>query len=59
VPLADPLSITVTQQGFENDAQGHRQASDIAYVGGRQGRQGIEECLRLTWRRQACEGVER
>jgi hypothetical protein len=28
VPLADPLSITVAQQRFENDAQGHRQASD-------------------------------
>jgi hypothetical protein len=43
----------MAQQGFENDAQGHRQASDIAYAGRRQGRQGIEECLRLTWRRQA------
>jgi hypothetical protein len=39
MPLTDALTIAVTQQRFENDAQRHRQAIDTADVGGNQRRQ--------------------
>lgn len=59
IPLRDPMAIAVAQQRFQHDAQGHRQAGNVADLGRGQRRQRVEQRLRLSRRREAGQRIER